>query len=139
MTILTGKRRGQDFIVSFVVWTLSRMHVSFHWQRTRLYLDNELLLFFGKTCTDERCKVNKLSELSFLLSLLCSLKHVAPLTGSLEWIFISTHQHSFSNSPSASSSQDLHQSWEGRGESSNSRPKRACQSVCLFISRFLLT
>lgn len=78
----------QDFIVSFVVWTLSRMHVSFHWQRTRLYLDNELLLFFGKTCTDERCNVNKLSELSFL-------KHVAPLTGSLESRFISTHQHSF--------------------------------------------
>lgn len=31
-------------------------HVSFHWQRNWLYFDNEPLLFFAKTCTDEQCK-----------------------------------------------------------------------------------
>lgn len=46
--ILTGKWCGQDFIMSFVFWTLSRMHVSVHWQRTRLYLDNELLFVLWK-------------------------------------------------------------------------------------------
>ncbi len=40
---------------------------------TRLNLDNELVLFFGKTCTDEQCTVNKLSELSFLCRLKPSL------------------------------------------------------------------
>ncbi len=106
--MLTGKRCGQDFIIGFVFWTLSPHARVIPLTETRLNLDNELVLFFVKTCTDEQCTVNKLSEWSF-----CAVWN----THWLSRVDISfPHTSTVSQTPFCSSSRDLHQSWEGRGE-----------------------